>query len=95
MLSQYAQLARRATSDSHAQQLSSLRAGVNRAVQRTSWDAFVNVQDPAALAIELVANGLTLHSPVGDRPDDGLRGFEVRDSEGYVLYFGRSQPPAS
>jgi catechol 2,3-dioxygenase-like lactoylglutathione lyase family enzyme len=51
------------------------------------WDAFVSVRDPDALAAEFAGRGLQLHSAVADR-DDGLRGFEVRDSEGYTLYFG-------
>ena len=53
-----------------------------------AWDAFVYVPDPDALADELTASGVPLHAPVGDR-DDGLRGFEVRDEDGYVLFFGR------
>jgi catechol 2,3-dioxygenase-like lactoylglutathione lyase family enzyme len=52
------------------------------------WDAFVSVADPAALAEEFIGRGLTLHEPLrinGDR----LLGFEVKDLDGYVLYFGR------
>jgi len=55
------------------------------------WDAFVFVDDPDALAAELESGGETLHVALGDR-DDGLRGFEVRDSDGYVLFFGRPAP---
>jgi len=51
------------------------------------WDAYVFVSDPDALAAELGAGGLELHGAVADR-DDGLRGFEVADADGYVLFFG-------
>lgn len=52
------------------------------------WDAYVDVADPDALAAEFVERGTTLHAPLADR-EDGLRGFEVRDPDGYVLFFGR------
>ena len=52
------------------------------------WDAFVHVADPDALADELAARGVTFHAPLGVN-DDRLRGFEVRDVDGYVLFFGR------
>ncbi|MDB5692779.1 MAG: hypothetical protein JWO81_1842 [Alphaproteobacteria bacterium] len=52
------------------------------------WDAFVSTPDPDALAEELDDAGVALHKPVGDR-GDGLRGFEIRDPDGYVLFFGR------
>jgi hypothetical protein len=47
----------------------------------TRWDAFVHVADPGALAAELSAS-------LADT-DDGLRGFELVDRDGYVLFFGR------
>jgi catechol 2,3-dioxygenase-like lactoylglutathione lyase family enzyme len=53
-----------------------------------SWDAFVYVSDPDELAVELQQRGVDLHQPLGDR-DDGLRGFETRDVDGYILFFGR------
>jgi catechol 2,3-dioxygenase-like lactoylglutathione lyase family enzyme len=53
-----------------------------------AWDAFVFTPDPDALAEEFDGAGVALHKPVGDR-GDGLRGFEVRDPDGYVLFFGR------
>ncbi len=52
------------------------------------WDAFIFVSDPDALAAEFSSRGLALHREVVDR-DDGLRGFEVCDADGYVLFFGR------
>ena len=53
-----------------------------------AWDSFVYVEDPDALAGEFELQGVKLHVPIGDR-EDGLRGFEVRDEDGYVLFFGR------
>lgn len=53
-----------------------------------SWDAFFHVPDPDALAAELSSRGVSLRSPLADT-DDGLRGFEVEDPNGYVLFFGR------
>ncbi|HVZ30024.1 MAG TPA: VOC family protein [Asticcacaulis sp.] len=52
------------------------------------WDAYVDTPDPDGLATELAARGTVLHKPLGDT-DDGLRGFEIRDLDGYVLFFGR------
>jgi hypothetical protein len=51
-------------------------------------DAFPDVDDSDALAGEFGDSGVELHEPVRDR-DDGARGFEVRDPDGYVLFFGR------
>ena len=53
-----------------------------------SWDAFVHSADPDALAKEFAARGCPFLADLTDR-DDGLRGFEVRDPDGYVLFFGR------
>lgn len=52
------------------------------------WDAYVDVADPDALASEFAHRGATFHAPLTNR-DDGLRGFEVQDPDGYVLFFGR------
>ena len=51
-------------------------------------DAFVYVADPGALAAEFAANGAAFSAPLCDT-HDGLRGFEIRDPDGYVLFFGR------
>lgn len=55
------------------------------------WDAYVYVEDPDALAAEFSSRGVaffrTLEDSVNDA--DGLRGFEVQDVNGYVLFFGR------
>ncbi len=52
------------------------------------WDAYIYVPDPDALAAEFQSNGVALFKPVGNNSDN-LRGFEVQDVNGYVLYFGR------
>lgn len=52
------------------------------------WDAFVDTPDPDALAAEMSVRGTTLRTPVGD-VEERLRGFEVQDLDGYVLFFGR------
>jgi catechol 2,3-dioxygenase-like lactoylglutathione lyase family enzyme len=52
------------------------------------WDAYVHAPDPDALAEELASRGVSFREPLGIN-SDGLRGFEVMDADGYVLYFGR------
>jgi catechol 2,3-dioxygenase-like lactoylglutathione lyase family enzyme len=52
------------------------------------WDAYVNTPDPDALAEEFTSRGVSFREPLGINPDQ-LRGFEVMDPDGYVLYFGR------
>ena len=52
------------------------------------WDAFVFVPDPDALAAEFASRNVELSEPLADT-EDGLRGFELKDADGYVLFFGR------
>jgi catechol 2,3-dioxygenase-like lactoylglutathione lyase family enzyme len=52
------------------------------------WDAYVHVPDPDALAAEFVDRGAAFSAPLKDT-HDGLRGFELTDPDGYVLFFGR------
>lgn len=52
------------------------------------WDAFIHVPDPDGLATELDGRGVPFSTPLTDT-DDGLRGFEIEDRDGYVLFFGR------
>ena len=54
------------------------------------WDAYVSVPDPDALAEEFASRAVTLSAPLKET-DDGLRGFELRDVDGYVLFFGRTR----
>jgi catechol 2,3-dioxygenase-like lactoylglutathione lyase family enzyme len=50
-------------------------------------DAFVYVEDPDALAAEFAAGNVTFSNPLRDT-NDGLRGFELCDPDGYTLFFG-------
>jgi len=52
------------------------------------WDAYIYVPDPDALAAEFASRNVEFSEPLKDT-DDGLRGFELKDSDGYVLFFGR------
>jgi catechol 2,3-dioxygenase-like lactoylglutathione lyase family enzyme len=52
------------------------------------WDAYLYVPDPDALAAEFSSRNVTFFQPLDDT-DDGLRGFEVEDADGYILFFGR------
>ena len=52
------------------------------------WDAYIHTPDPDALAEEFASRGVSFRAPLGVNSDD-LRGFEVMDADGYVLYFGR------
>jgi catechol 2,3-dioxygenase-like lactoylglutathione lyase family enzyme len=54
------------------------------------WDAYLNVPDPDALAEEFSLRNVEFFQPLKD-DEDGLRGFEVKDADGYILYFGRVQ----
>ncbi len=64
-------------------------AAPNRSRHRDArWDAYVHVPDPDALAAEFRDRGVTFSAPLTDT-DDGLRGFELTDHDGYVLFFGR------
>jgi len=53
-----------------------------------SWDAYLEVADPDALAAEFASRGVLFSVPLTDRGDDGVRGFVVRDIDGYGLFFG-------
>ena len=52
------------------------------------WDAYLSVPDPDALAAEFASRSVEFSEPLEDT-DDGLRGFELKDPDGYVLFFGR------
>jgi catechol 2,3-dioxygenase-like lactoylglutathione lyase family enzyme len=67
--------------------------GVDAVPNRTrhpwaGWDAYVSVPDPDALADEFASRGVVFSEPLKDT-NDGLRGFELKDVDGYVLFFGR------
>ena len=52
------------------------------------WDAYLDVPDPDALAAEYLSRNVEFSAPLKD-DGDGLRGFELKDADGYVLFFGR------
>ena len=58
------------------------------------WDAYVYVPDPDALSAEFADRGVEFFEPITDTSDD-LRGFEVKDPNGYILFFGRPNDPSN
>ena len=52
------------------------------------WDVYIYTDDPDALHAEFVANDVPMHSALANT-SDGLRAFEIKDNNGYVLCFGR------
>lgn len=55
------------------------------------WDAYVYVPDPEPLAAEFSSRNVKFFTPLGANGDDGLRGFEIEDIDGYILFFGRTE----
>ena len=55
------------------------------------WDAYILAADPDSLYEEYRSGGVAFHQDLRD-DDDGLRGLEVADADGYVLFFGRPIP---
>jgi catechol 2,3-dioxygenase-like lactoylglutathione lyase family enzyme len=53
-----------------------------------AWDAYIAAADPDILFEEYRSKGITFNKPVHDNSDD-IRGFEIKDVDGYVLFFGR------
>jgi len=52
-----------------------------------SWDAYLEVPDPEALAAEFASRGVRLSVPLTNG-DDGVTGFVIEDLDGYGLFFG-------
>ena len=52
------------------------------------WDAYIHTPDPDALAAEFAFRHVPFFRPI-ENNSDNLRGFEIQDPNGYVLYFGR------
>ena len=52
------------------------------------WDAFILTSDSDALFGEYQSRGLAFHETLADT-SDGLRAFELKDHDGYVLCFGK------
>jgi uncharacterized glyoxalase superfamily protein PhnB len=56
------------------------------------WDAYLRVLDIDTLAGEYSSRGVEFFIPLGaDDAEDGLRGFEIKDIDGYLLFFGHTQ----
>jgi catechol 2,3-dioxygenase-like lactoylglutathione lyase family enzyme len=66
--------------------LPNYKRDVKKGVAR--WDAYLHVPDPDALAAEFASRNVEFSEPLKDT-HDGLRGFELKDCDGYVLFFGR------
>src|SRR5687768_13103970 len=52
------------------------------------WDAYIHTPDPDALALEFASRKVPFFRPI-ENNSDNLRGFEIQDPNGYVIYFGR------
>src|SRR5271156_1586165 len=55
--------------------------------QWARWDAYISAEEPDMLFEEYRLAGVAFHQPIKD-DGDGLRGFEIADADGYVLFFG-------
>jgi len=53
-----------------------------------AWDAYIATAQPDKLFDEYLSNDVTFRKPIHDNSDN-LRGFEIEDADGYVLFFGR------
>lgn len=52
------------------------------------WDSYLYVPEPDDLVAEFGGRGVKFSASLKDT-HDGLRGFEITDPDGYVLFFGR------
>ena len=73
--------------------LKEIAPGINAVPNNTRhkwarWDAYVSAADPDRLFEEYCSKNVEFRQPLKD-DSDGLRGFEVGDADGYVLFFGR------
>ena len=58
---------------------------------RHEWapsDAYISAAEPETLFEEYHSNGVAFSKPVHNNSDN-LRGFEIEDADGYILFFGR------
>jgi hypothetical protein len=66
--------------------LPNYKRDVKKGVAR--WDALLYVPNPDGLAAEFAWRNVEFSEPLKDT-HDGLRGFELKDADGYILFFGR------
>lgn len=52
------------------------------------WDGYISTAEPDKLFDEYRLKGVSFSKPIHDNSDN-LRGFELEDADGYVLFFGR------
>ena len=52
------------------------------------WDAYISTAEPDKLFDEYRSNDVTFSKPIHNNSDN-LRGFEIEDADGYILFFGR------
>jgi catechol 2,3-dioxygenase-like lactoylglutathione lyase family enzyme len=55
------------------------------------WDAYIYVDDPDSLYSEFLSKEVRFHSLL-EINSDNLRGFEIYDQNGYIIYFGKPLP---
>jgi len=53
-----------------------------------SWDAYISTKEPDLLYEEYYSKGVSFIKAIQNNSDN-LRGFEIEDADGYVLFFGR------
>lgn len=52
------------------------------------WDAYISTAEPNTLFDEYRSNDVSFSKPIHNNSDN-LKGFEIEDADGYVLFFGR------
>ncbi len=52
------------------------------------WDTYIFTVEPDALFDEYLSKNVSFRKPIHNNSDN-LRGFEIEDADGYVLFFGR------
>jgi len=73
--------------------LKAIAPGINPVPNHTRhqwapWDAYISTSEPDILFEEYRLRGVIFTKPIHVNSDN-LRGFELEDADGYVLFFGR------
>ena len=58
---------------------------------RHEWapsDAYISIAEPDILFEEFQSNGVSFTKPINNN-NDNIRGFEIADADGYILFFGK------